>query len=208
MTRWCAGTRAADSQLHRVGLPRKLALFRTIGPTGGTGSLAGPCPLLSVRKLALFCRGLLLCPICHNSFSTKYLSLVSLWRQLALFGAFVPSGGRACGPGRQCLFRPARGKLGLFGAIGPSAGPRPLRLVSANWLCLYNRSQRRLRRRPRRPRPLLSSGELASFDTLRPSRAGMGDLAGPRHLCPPAGNWLCFAHTCPRGLPARCCGYG
>jgi hypothetical protein len=38
----------------------KLALFRTMGLTGGTGRLAKPCPSLSVRELALFCRGRLL----------------------------------------------------------------------------------------------------------------------------------------------------
>ena len=37
----------------------KLASFRTMGPAGGTGSLADSWPSRSVRELALFCRGLL-----------------------------------------------------------------------------------------------------------------------------------------------------
>jgi hypothetical protein len=37
----------------------KLALFRTLGPTDGTGGLAGRRSLLPARKLALFCRRLL-----------------------------------------------------------------------------------------------------------------------------------------------------
>jgi hypothetical protein len=41
------------------GRPPKLALFRTFGPTAGTGSIAAPCPCLPLRKLALFYRGLL-----------------------------------------------------------------------------------------------------------------------------------------------------
>jgi hypothetical protein len=52
----------------------KLALFRRIAPTGGTGSLAGSCPFLSVRKLALFCRS-----------SASQRLLWSLRGKLALF---------------------------------------------------------------------------------------------------------------------------
>jgi hypothetical protein len=38
-------------------LPQELASFRTLCPTVGTGSLAGPGPLLPVRELALFFQG-------------------------------------------------------------------------------------------------------------------------------------------------------
>ena len=79
------------------------------------------------------------------------------------FARFAPS----MGVGRCCpawpgigLFRLGRGQLGSFGAIGPSdgsagafAGPCPSLSVPANWLRLYNRAQRRLRRRPRPSAP-------------------------------------------------------
>ena len=82
-----------------------MALFRTLVPPGGTGSLAGPCPLPSVRQLALFRRGL-----------GRVQFVITLY------------------PKSAC----------------------PLFHFGGNWLCLYHRSQRRLRRRPRRRCPLLS----------------------------------------------------
>jgi hypothetical protein len=160
----------------RVG---KLASFGTPGPTGGTGSLAGPCPPRSGRKLALFCCGPLARHICHNSFTAKRLPAFSLCRELALFRAFWPNGA-------------GRGKLGSFGAIDPSdgsvgdfAGPRPSRSIPANWLRLYQRSQRRFHRRPRPSASTsIARDELASFRT---HWFGVPRLRGSDRSFPPKG---------------------
>ncbi len=167
-----------------------------MGPTGGAGSLASPGPLRSVRELALFCRGLLrvqcVITLLPQSTCPSYRSggnWVCFARsgprgagmglghpgprgRLALFDAIASRVGSTCGPTGQRLFRPVRGKLGLFDARGPGdgsagafAGPRPALSTSANWLCLYHRSQRRLRQGP------------------RPSPSAPVDVA----------DWLCFA---------------
>jgi hypothetical protein len=77
------------------------------------------------------------------------------WK-LASFGAIAPSVAGASGHAVRHLSRPVQGKLGSFGAISPSGGsadafpsPPPSSSVPANWVRLYNRSQRRLRGRLR-----------------------------------------------------------
>jgi len=81
------------------------------------------------------------CPICHNSCSAKYLPLLLPGRELGLFRTIAFSIGSTPNPPRQRLFQPGRGKLGSFGAIGPNdgptnacAGPCLSLSVSANWL--------------------------------------------------------------------------
>ncbi len=132
-----------------------LCLIR-LGPTGaGLSDLAGPRPFLpACVRLALFSE------IAPSVGSASGPAGQRLFRpvqgKLGLFGTTGPSDGSASGPAGQRLFRPVQGKLGLFGTTGPSdgsagafAGPPPSPSVSANWLCLYNRSQRRLRGRSR-----------------------------------------------------------
>jgi len=82
------------------------------------------------------------------------------WK-LASFGAIAPSVAGASGHAVWHLSRPVQGKLGSFGAMSPSggsadafAGPRPSPPVSANWVCLYNRSQRRFGQRSRPSPPV------------------------------------------------------
>jgi hypothetical protein len=141
----------------------KLALFRTTGSTAGTGSLADPCPLLSARQLALFCRYRLACLICHNAFSIKYLPPGVALDGLALFCTLWLSDAGMYDPVGSCPLVTARAKLALFGAA-------TLPLLSP------------LRRQGSRKAAALYShlGELALFRTTD-STAGTGSLADP---CP------------------------
>jgi hypothetical protein len=169
------------------------------GSTGGPGSLAGPCLLLSARELALLCRGLLRVqfaitlspkstyPSCHSE-GIGFVSRLSPGAAgLVALAASVFFGRR--GANWVCLTRSAR-------ATAPPAftGPRPSLSASANWLCLYNRSQRRLRRRPRPSAPAsVAAGDWLCLTRFGPAASAWATLPALGHRCPPAGNWLCFA---------------
>ncbi len=169
------------------------------GSTGGPGSLAGPCLLLSARELALLFRGLLRVkfaitlslqstyPSCHSE-GIGFVSRLSPGAAgLVALAASVFFGRR--GANWVCLARSAR-------ATAPPAftGPRPSLSASANWLCLYNRFQRRLRRRPRPSAPAsVAAGDWLCLTRFGPAASAWATLPALGHGCPPAGNWLCFA---------------
>ena len=134
-----------------------------MGPTDGTGSLAGLCPPLSARELALFFQALL-----------RLQFVITLFRQGTCFA-----------PSRReelALFRTLRSS---GSGTGDPAGLGPSRPARGNWLCLYQRSRRRLRRRPR---PSASAavvpGKLASFRT---HWFGVPRLRGSDRSFPPQG---------------------
>jgi hypothetical protein len=113
-------------------------------------------------------------------------------REIGFVSHDCPRVGNAPGLAGQRLFQPMRGKLGSFGATGPSdgsagafAGPRPSLSVSANWVRLYQRSQRRLRGRPRPSPPApVAVWKLALF---RMPSFGVPRLRGSDWSFPPKG---------------------
>ena len=82
---------------------------------------------MAACRLALFCRGLSVCPIRHNPFSQKHLPFLSLRRDWLRLTRLGPTGAGS----------------------GDLAGPRSSLPRAGNWVRLYKQSQRRLHRRPR-----------------------------------------------------------
>ena len=134
-------TRLPQSTCPSYRSGRNWVCFARFGPNGAGGAILPVCAIPARAELA----SLRACPQCR----------------------------RCAGPSGHWLFRLGWGQLGSFGAIGPSdasagvfARPRPSLSVPANWLRLYHRAQRRLRRRPRPSASApVARGELASFRT-------------------------------------------
>jgi hypothetical protein len=165
--------RANAKSQDLAGWQRQLALFRTMGPTDGSGSLGGPCPLLSVWKLALFFRGLLQAKCVVTIFSQ---STCTSCRSGTI--GFV---WRNCPPHWR-RFQPNR-------AVPLPSGE------GVNWVCLYSRPDRCRRWRLRPPRTIpVRAGKLGSFVQPVPTTASSPTSPVPARSCRGGGLALFGAH--------------
>ena len=157
---FAAGLCSLDTS--NVRLLCQLASFGTLGSTGGNGSVAGPCPLRSRRKLALFVRG-----------RWRVRFVITRVSQ-STCPSYCPDGNWVCfarlPQGRQCS------RLGR--ALASPAGVGPIGFV---W---RNKPQRRLRGRLRPPAPVsVCAGKLGSFVPAVATTISPATSFVPTHSC-------------------------